>query len=618
MQEQETNTNINDLTESSSNSAFSGEIVVNKSTSINSLEEFEKEVSKLEKLEEKNKPKEEVSEQTPEVKAETPKEEVSEQTPEVKAETSSESNTDFVELDDKSNVNSEQSNVEIVDLSNSDESKTNEQSGFNSNIELGNIDNELMEKAISSSETDNASLVNDDNKMASLMNSIISDHALMDENPETNNENNPDNSSIESSETPSNPDEEANKKEEKDSKEETSEKKETGTTQDDAPMAKDEATDEKKEDMDSLEDVAKITKTKSEKKNQIVAKSIKNYISKIEKLKRMEIQDVLDILYCGKKCTGIEKKIVSSFIDEYMELKYFNKNEFKGYDYFCSNIRVRLLDYAKKIYNEAKSLEERNIIIRVTDIFLILNLLDSEDKFDINTRMLESKRISFTNKVLVIKDVLKIFKYYDALYQGFLKKLKSNIFTLSLKQIDRDVELYSTNVSSNIQFNEVFNRDVIAKAYNEEVTLENMREVQLRLLSARIADEMLYLNHGKYYIISFPDSVYDKEKKLKSFLSCMNDIYSQSKIYIAITPELLNKKYKLITSLKKEGYRFVIELYSSYLDVIKDLKLLFAVCDYVVIIGIVKNKKELASVLPSYLVNKVLYSDFSIHSGVIC
>jgi len=194
--------------------------------------------------------------------------------------------------------------------------------------------------------------------------------------------------------------------------------------------------------------------------------------------------------------------------------------------------------------------------------------------------------------------------------------MSTNKFELIVKQVQK-TNMYNTNLSSNIQFNKLFSNYSINKTYEDDVVTEDLRELQLKILSLKILEDMLELSYKKKYLINLNDSILKKEKKLKSTLGNIDDIYSQGKIYILLSVESLILNYKIISNLIKDGYKFAVEL--SYNDVseVPNIRKFLCVIEYIFIKNGELSKSEILNNIPSELEDKIIYINKTLIEGPV-
>ena len=128
---------------------------------------------------------------------------------------------------------------------------------------------------------------------------------------------------------------------------------------------------------------------------------------------------------------------------------------------------------------------------------------------------------------------------------------------------------------------------------------------------------MLRFNYKKEYIISFPVSLFKKEKKIQSLLNAIGDNYSQNKVFILIDLETLKEYDEIVLKLKRQGYKFIVQLTSDNIRIYDDLKKKLSLVEYIVYVGQRIGKAAMKECVPSYLLKKIIYVDKSLVEGVV-
>lgn len=385
---------------------------------------------------------------------------------------------------------------------------------------------------------------------------------------------------------------------------------------------KEESNDESDEDLKDLFDEAETEKDVNNENIYMVGKNEKNLIKKVIKLKKMEIKSILSILLVKDAKKGKYKKIIAGKIDEYIELKYFNREniKFSTINQFTVEIGKALTKIFKELMDQYDDEENINFVKKLYASFNIINKLDNIKIDDITPEVIGNS-LEFVSIDLTIDMLKKKINSYRKLYDSFIQKLSSKHLHLVTYKLDyenkENIELYGTNILAKIEFNKIFSDYIIKKSFEEEVIVENLREVQLKMISLRLTEGFVGHSFNNKYLINFPISVYAKSKKVKSLFSCINDSYSQNSIIIVINIEIIRTYFKDIVDLRKDGYKFGIEIASEYVNYLIDLKEVMPLAEYVLISGSYKDIDEMRQVIPAYLVDKIIYIDKSLSEGVI-
>lgn len=377
------------------------------------------------------------------------------------------------------------------------------------------------------------------------------------------------------------------------------------------------------EKIDELEELpVKKEKIKKEikltNKKILLGKNEKNLIRKGIELKENEILEIVKIILDKEYLDGDIKSITNKFLKIYIEIKYINQGDIDSnvsITTFRKNIDESIIKFQKDLLKDTSSNSTKKKIEDIANAFLLINKID-DNKINIDKIIESDKVFNFKNKKTVIKEIKKIIKEYDNKVINYFKKMSTNKFELLTKQVPK-TNIYNTNIGTNIKFNKLFSNYSINKTYEDDIVTEDLRELQLKILSLKVLEDMLSLSYKKKYLINFNDSLLKKEKKLKTTLSNIDDIYSQGKIQILINIESLILNYKIITKLIKDGYKFVVELDSNDIKEIPNIRKFLCVTEYIFIKNGELSKEDILNNIPSELEDKIIYINKTLIEGPV-
>ena len=375
--------------------------------------------------------------------------------------------------------------------------------------------------------------------------------------------------------------------------------------------------------IEPIQENDKIKKTENKimtttSKKILLGKNEKNLIRKVIEFKENEILELTRILLGKEILEGEIKSIANKFTDFYIEQKYINQGDLSKdttMTTFKKNNSNNIVLFANSIIDNKSPESYKNKINRIANIFLIINKIDGTN-VEIEKIIEETKTLEFKDKKLVIRELKRTIKQFESNLNQFYKKLETGKFELLIKSLSKD-NLYKTNISSNIQFNKLFSGYSIDKTYNDEVIMEDLRELQLKMLSLRILKDMFEFSYKKKYLIYINDTIYSKEKKLKSILGNIDDIYSQGKINILLDIKTVILNYNVILELSKNGYHFSIELDGEDLKELKNIRKYLCVGEYLFIKNNQLTDDELYNKIPSEFENKIINIDKSLIEGPV-
>lgn len=353
----------------------------------------------------------------------------------------------------------------------------------------------------------------------------------------------------------------------------------------------------------------------STNKKILLGKNEKNLIRKCLELKEIEITELTKILLNVETLEGETRALVNKFINIYLEQKYINQgylDKNTSVISFRKDVANNIIKYSEILANTKNIDNYKNKVNKITEVFLIINKIDSSNA---NIEKIIDTLKNYDSKKTV-KEIKKVIKQFESNIASFCKKLSTSKFDLLIKNSPKE-NLYKTNISSNIQFNKLFSNYSIDKTYQNEVINEDLRELQLKMLSLTIIQDMFSFSYKKKYLITLSDTIFGKEKKIKSFLGNMDDIYSQGKINILIDIKTLIMNYNVISELNKNGYQFSVEIECTDLDEIKNIRKYLCIGEYIFIKNNNLSDEELMDKIPLELENRIVNIEKSLIEGPV-
>lgn len=343
-----------------------------------------------------------------------------------------------------------------------------------------------------------------------------------------------------------------------------------------------------------------------------IGKNQKNIMKKSAELTKIEILELVKQILEMKKLDVETKSLISKYTEKYIKYKYFFEGELKK-DYEKSelqeNIREEIQAFGKEL-EKTRKYSKKNIN-KVKNAFLVINDINFSETSII--KILKENNILFEQATAIKKIIVN----YNKIYTQFLKKLDNKNFNLILTRYGL-TNTYISNIRVNMKFNPIFSREGIEKAFHSELVVEDLKNIQLRLLSIKIFEDWLNFSLKEKYLIYFPDTLYKKSRKLYNILNSIDDSYSQSKIMFIVTFDILLNYRKTIVHLKKRGYCFVmdcsIEELNKYKEMTKELCLFDNIFVYVQ-----KNNKQQVE-LPESIKKNIIYGEerlVDIEGGII-
>lgn len=357
-------------------------------------------------------------------------------------------------------------------------------------------------------------------------------------------------------------------------------------------------------------------------------KKCNNIVEKIMFIKNEELNEIVDIINNGEKLQVNEPTIKEFLQKVYVDAKYYN---------YCGDINVEY--NAKNMASKIGSIleEQANELIRVykgsdkkykdkvkkyTNIFtLIIYLEQANDVIDELKlkRELYKKKITkyfmaeFTDEVKlnnIVEKIIKMQRIYKGMINYSLVKLETNMFELNFNPLTFDKKIFGLDLNHNISFSKVYSDYIVDKTYTEGIIAEDKITILVSLLLAQLVKDMFSIEFNKRYILYIPESLYAKDNKFGKLIKMMDDEHIKNSVVILIKYSVLIKNKKLITKLRKEGYKFALAFDNTKEIKAKDSEII-CIMDYVFMDKKNPNAKEIISAIPKEFQSNVIYEDIA-------
>ena len=371
----------------------------------------------------------------------------------------------------------------------------------------------------------------------------------------------------------------------------------------------------------ATEEKVKLTLELIQKKR----KKCNNFIEKAMLLKREEIEEIVSILNLKQKYKVNEPSIKDALGDIYMDAKYYNNCALGELDanvkVTASKVEQTLLDYSITLFKNYKGTDDKyhDKLKKFLKIMVLVNKLE-EDYIKIED--LEKKKDTYTKKILrylkytdlplkelkaMVTNIIKVQRSYASMMKFLFNKLDTGMFKLAYNQVGKE-KIYVLDLEHNIQFSKMYSDYIVDKTYTEGLVAEDKLEVLATLLSSQLVKDMLDKEFSKKYIVTIPDSLFTKEKKLEKIIGMFDDGHAKNSVLFLLNVDMVNDNKKLIRKLIKDNYHFAIDMSS-----LKNIRKKDETSLYLVDVLVASNSnnviKELLGNYPKEITEKVLYTD---------
>jgi len=354
-------------------------------------------------------------------------------------------------------------------------------------------------------------------------------------------------------------------------------------------------------------------------------KKCNNFIEKAMLLKREEIEELVSILNLKQKYKTNEPTIKDTLGDIYIDAKYYNNaalgNAEASSKVTASKVEKTLLDCSVDLFKSYQGTDDKyqEKVKKFLKYMVLINKLEEDFKtIEDNEKRKDTYKKKIT-KYLDVKDVpakeinsmitnlLKVQKSYGNMMKFLFDKLDSGMFALSYKQIGKE-KTYYTDLEHSLQFSKMYSDYIVDKTYTEGLVAEDKVEVLATLLSSQLVKDMFGKVFNKKYLVSLPDSLFGKEKKLEKIVGMFDDGHAKNSVMFLLSVEIVNNNKKFIKKMIKDGYHFAIDV-SLLTSIKKKDETSIYLADRIFASNSNKELKDILNKYPEELTDKITYTD---------
>ncbi len=353
-------------------------------------------------------------------------------------------------------------------------------------------------------------------------------------------------------------------------------------------------------------------------------KKAKNIIDKVMSIRVEEFKDILVILEGEDRDLVNEITIKNEFFKAYINVRYYNiyeANEFSN-PRFVSRVENTIKKLGSKMISEYKGNDNKysdkiekyiKLFMTVANFEQIYNSkADNKRKQELYFKTLNNyyrdDEIDNSNIKYLVNSILKIKKKYDDTIYYILDSLSSDEFSLKLSRVNDLKNTYAVKLLQNIDFDKMYSSYIINKTYKEGIIAEDKISVTIALLLKQLVLDMLNADYDKKYIIYFPSSLYDKEKKCERFIKSLSDEYAKSHVSVLVSIKDFLDSRDYIKEFAKEGYNFSIVYDSEVKILYEDYGNLY-IANNIFIDKDSINVKKVFAFIPEEIYSRFIYDD---------
>jgi len=257
----------------------------------------------------------------------------------------------------------------------------------------------------------------------------------------------------------------------------------------------------------------------------------------------------------GKK---YNKKIIEPLIDQYILVRYYNETNYPKENDFVERISRELKTLIKPYLGS----EEEELVKCVYALFGYLFYFDDcyyvEDEKSLLEVFFQDTNIKIDFSDEIILEVRKLLKRFKKNKDSFHEVFVSKQFNLEERRIKRN--LYTLKLGQNVKISNLYSEYAIDRAFNTGVVNEDKFFILLLMTSCKLLDSAIALDFSRFYLISFPKSLFAKEKKIERGFSVIDNVLAKKYILINIYYEDYIQYRDKIDEKIKQGFSFSLTI----------------------------------------------------------
>lgn len=263
-----------------------------------------------------------------------------------------------------------------------------------------------------------------------------------------------------------------------------------------------------------------------------------------------------------------EKKLVSPFIEVYLNVRYSNYLDEESTTLSLSKKINKALDETMRELISENTKDKELIIVSLKRFSTYFYNLDQLYFLESQKKAIEKIKED-RMKLLKIEDDGSFVSEFNALLNKDIKAKKeyldnfgSNIFYLDYKKIAKN-EFY-VSLKNKIVFPDIYSESAIEKVGSKDVIGEDLTVINFLQVCSTIINDLINCNFEKIYYVNLPETFFDKKVKLGRILKTVDNGFIQDKLRIVIDFKCFKRYKSYVTECMRNGFVFCLYLDDTF------------------------------------------------------
>lgn len=263
------------------------------------------------------------------------------------------------------------------------------------------------------------------------------------------------------------------------------------------------------------------------------------------------------------------KRLCDPFLEKYISVRYYNETSYNREKDIINRLNKELIDVFDEIVDDDNEDTLKNIVALFGYIVYFDDIYVVDDINELINTLVDDQDIHIDHDENIKKDLKSWYVNLVKLKTKFNDTLVTKEFEIIEKRLYR--KIYQLVLEHNVKISNLYSEFAIFKAYNSGIINEDKSFITYILGSLLVLNNAINLDFSRHYVVSFPSSLYLKERKMSRLLNVINNPLAKKIIYIRISYyDYLNNKEK-INKLINSGYSFGIEIDEHFDENISEL-----------------------------------------------
>ena len=257
-----------------------------------------------------------------------------------------------------------------------------------------------------------------------------------------------------------------------------------------------------------------------------------------------------------------DKKVVTTLIDKYLEVRYFNETSYVTETDFIERISKELKKLIKPAMNDENESQLKSIYSLFSYVFYFDDCYYVENETDLINYFLKDKNLKLEYGDAQKASIKKFLKNLRAFKDKFYDVVNSNSFFVEEKRLKKNV--YKLSLGQSVKISKLYSEYAIEKTYNSGIINEDKLFVLLIMASKLLLQNASSLDFSRYYVIDLSTTLFSKEKKILRVFNTVDNPLAKKHLMFNVSYEdyLLNKVK--IEKLIKEGFNFAVTINETF------------------------------------------------------